>query len=431
MGVCGSKKNQNFGRLGSNKATDLSDFKFTDTNDFKIDLLKNNIKPPPNINSRTWPEEVDVYLEEIIKSQPNNHKNGIINDHFTNLANGTIKIEILITGYIRQLLFILKNTKLIPYIILTNVKKYYFPNYVAIEIGATDQSFYSTFKISHLLSSSSAIHYNGSNDVCYVSTIDNNVYYTDQEPRDFHSIKYFQNVENKSKNNFIDIISHGISNKHLFISTIDTNTSKQHIFCRGKNAFGQCATGDENTLTQWTEINDFWSINFSVINLNGDKQNIIDIKCGLYHTIFLSANGSVWSCGQNWSGQLGLNEEIRKKSQPQRILFQQKDNAFITPMSSAASVNAGYPGANISLIDPENVITHRGSIDLDNVITDRDSIEEKLFMENGILNFEESIRMKSISCGDSHNLCIDENGELWIFGHIAIDSPMKQHIYEP
>ena len=34
------------------------------------------------------------------------------------------------------------------------------------------------------------------------------------------------------------------------------------------------------------------------------KCNIIDIKCGCYHTLFLLNNGNVYGCGQNKRGEL-------------------------------------------------------------------------------------------------------------------------------
>ena len=96
----------------------------------KIDLLNHCVKDPPNICSPFESNKYDFYL------------NGVIRDHFTNLANGTIKSEILICGYLRRLLYEINEEKLLPIGIVNCVKQTYFPQYIALEIGASNKSFY-------------------------------------------------------------------------------------------------------------------------------------------------------------------------------------------------------------------------------------------------------------------------------------------------
>lgn len=180
-------------------------------------------------------------------------------------------------------------------------------------------------------------------------------------------------------------------------------------------------------MSQWSEIKP------SFLNNLDSKCHIVqdvvkDIQCGLYHTIFLTANGNVWSLGQNWNGQLGLSESIRATNEAQLVHFMAfKNKQCITPFSSASNIFNG------------SVHGWCGSVHLDDVdeysitaTTAPGTVHATDHMDHDtIWKLDESVRIKAISCGDAHNLCIDEHGELWIFGHIAVHHDMKESIFEP
>ena len=62
------------------------------------------------------------------------------------------------------------------------------------------------------------------------------------------------------------------------------------VWCCGNNEYGQLGLGTTTSQYTFTQIN------------NDTKQ----IACGMYHTFILKNNGSVWSCGLNYNGGLGL-----------------------------------------------------------------------------------------------------------------------------
>ena len=67
----------------------------------------------------------------------------------------------------------------------------------------------------------------------------------------------------------------------------------------GYNSNGQLGLGDTNNRKTFTEI----------------TTNIDDIKsfyCGGYHTLILKNDGTLWSCGWNTSGQLGLGDSSNR-----------------------------------------------------------------------------------------------------------------------
>ena len=64
----------------------------------------------------------------------------------------------------------------------------------------------------------------------------------------------------------------------------------------GRNDYGQLGLGDNTDRKTFTQV---------TTNINNDVKEVI---CGYYHTFILKNDGSVWSCGYNIHGQLGLND---------------------------------------------------------------------------------------------------------------------------
>ena len=75
---------------------------------------------------------------------------------------------------------------------------------------------------------------------------------------------------------------------HTFCKTFNNE-----IYCWGKNYYGQL--GLDNRVRQNTPI----------LCSSLSNEDVIDIKCGVDHTLVLTSNGDVLSCGSNEYGQLG------------------------------------------------------------------------------------------------------------------------------
>ena len=80
----------------------------------------------------------------------------------------------------------------------------------------------------------------------------------------------------------------------------------EYTFCKticgdcygwGFNLFGQLGLGTANHKNRPTNCSGFW------------PDEVVDIKCGTYHTLVLVSSGDVYSCGNDFSGQLGLYPE--------------------------------------------------------------------------------------------------------------------------
>ena len=76
---------------------------------------------------------------------------------------------------------------------------------------------------------------------------------------------------------------------HTFILKNDGS-----LWACGYNNYGQLGLGDTNTYKVFTQV---------TTNINND---IKQVECGTYHTFIVKNDGSLWSCGYNDNGQLGL-----------------------------------------------------------------------------------------------------------------------------
>ena len=72
------------------------------------------------------------------------------------------------------------------------------------------------------------------------------------------------------------------------------------VWSCGYNSYGQLGLGDKTDKTTFTQV---------TTNINNDVKQVV---CGYYHTFILKNDGTLWSCGDNGNGQLGLGDKTDK-----------------------------------------------------------------------------------------------------------------------
>jgi len=74
------------------------------------------------------------------------------------------------------------------------------------------------------------------------------------------------------------------------------------LWATGYNASGQLGLGNKDNTTTFTQV---------TANVNNDVKQIV---CGYFHTFILKNDGSIWSCGVNYYGGLGLNDTTSRNT---------------------------------------------------------------------------------------------------------------------
>ena len=167
------------------------------------------------------------------------------------------------------------------------------------------------------------------------------------------------------------LISDGFASEHSFILV-----NNKEIYCVGRNHYGQLGINKKTYAEPYPIL-----INNPILI----KANIISIKCGYEHSLFLTLKGILFGCGNNKNGQIGVGKPIQKCHSITEIKrFQNRWNNSATIFS--------------------NVV------------------------------------IKKIACTRRTSFCLDENGRLFAFGQNdfsllafgeAHHSVSAQHVYIP
>jgi hypothetical protein len=160
-------------------------------------------------------------------------------------------------------------------------------------------------------------------------------------------------------------------------------------------------SGEVNCIAR-TNDNKFYFIGQKVSKVNeiSSDLNIIDVKCGLFHTLLLTSSSEVYAWGYNFHGEIG--------------------NGCNAVQLTPVKVN-GFNGERIFMISCGSshsmVLTESGRVY---------SWGENIFGQLGIGNTVNSntpklidlkaISIKRISCGQNHSLLLSNDGVIYAFG---------------
>ena len=151
----------------------------------------------------------------------------------------------------------------------------------------------------------------------------------------------------------------------------------------GANGSGQLGLGDTTNRTTFTQV-----------TTNAD--NIKSVCCGSSHTLILKNDGTVWGCGHNGYGELGLGNNTNKNTFTQ----------ITTNINDIKEIYCG--GSHTFMLKNDGTLwgcgyNYNGQLGLGDS-DDRYTFTEITTNANNI---------KSICCGSHHTLILKNDGSLW------------------
>jgi alpha-tubulin suppressor-like RCC1 family protein len=212
-------------------------------------------------------------------------------------------------------------------------------------------------------------------------------------------------VKHLSGKNIIDL-SHGFCH---YIARNDRN----EIFCWGNNSFGQLGNGKRDNKTISKDfINALRnkSENFMLSSLYGTQQsepelneilnglNIVDVKCGFWHSLALSKNGDVYAWGLISSGAI-----IEEMSQPTPMKMDGFNGEKMVMISCGYKHSMALTESGRVFSWGENSYGQLGT-------------ENEIYREKPKLIEINDVSFKKISCGQRHSLLLSSDGSIYAFG---------------
>ena len=155
----------------------------------------------------------------------------------------------------------------------------------------------------------------------------------------------------------------------------------------GWNDYGQLGLGDKTNRTTFTQI-------------TTNTDNIKSIYCGGMHTIILKNDGTLWGCGWNKDGQLGLGD---------------KDNrtTFTIIGINSGNIKEIYSsGDHTIILKNDNTLWTCGYNDYGSLGLG-DTNDRYIFTQ--ITNNVDNVKL--IWCGGHHTLILKNDGTLWGCGY--------------
>eukprot|EP01084_Bolivina_argentea_P012407 23254_1 len=234
---------------------------------------------------------------------------------------------------------------------------------------------------------------------------------------------------------YISLISNGKMSKHSFLKT-----QSGKFYGIGCNHYAQFGNDDKTyekimSPLQLCELEDIF---------NG--LNIIQIECGMLHSLFLTSNGTVYACGFNGLGQLGFKKSHKNDFEneyqftPTKIPFlydiiniccgndhnlcvNKNNNLYVFGNNDHSQLGLGHPPIKSKIISDDknelDIVENEERKFMFEYEKDEFEIEEqpKFVDVPTVHEFFRNKKIKSIFCGGTNAGVILMNGDFYTFGY--------------
>ena len=212
-------------------------------------------------------------------------------------------------------------------------------------------------------------------------------------------------LDDLSNRNIFNKVTYNINNvkqvicggNHTFIIKNDGT-----VWACGYNRYGQLGLNDTNNRLIFAPI---------TTNINNDVEQVI---CGTQHTFILKTDGSIWGCGYNSSGQLGLGDTDN------RTTFTQVTTNI---NSDVRQVICG--GYYTFIIKNDGTIWSCGSNGYGQLGLGATDTNLHMIFNQVTININNDV--KQIACGIQHTFILKNDGSVWscganAYGQLGLDT---------
>ena len=189
-------------------------------------------------------------------------------------------------------------------------------------------------------------------------------------------------------------------------------TDKEGVLTLGNNAFGQCGRPIvEGEIFQGSR-------KVHTIPHSYFGSPVVDVVCGMDHTLFLTKDQKVYSCGWGADGQTGLGTG-QKVFKPTRVEGDLQDKKVVKLSTFADTCLA---------LDDQGHVYGWGSSEYSQLGSVTDSTQVSVPKQ---LPFEKQDGIVDVSCGGSSCLLLDNKGTVyvWGFGILGKGPSLEQSIW--
>ena len=155
----------------------------------------------------------------------------------------------------------------------------------------------------------------------------------------------------------------------------------------GYNYYGNLGLGDTTNRNVFTQI-------------TTNTDNIKEVYCGAHHNIVLKKDGTLWGCGLNAHGQLGLGDITDRK-------------IFTQVTTNIDNIKKIYYGGNYTIILKNDGTLWGCGANGGGQLGLGDTTNRNIFTQ--ITTNTDNI--KEVYCGGSYTLILKNDGTLWGCGH--------------